>query len=110
MSRKTSYIYNVETIRSGQPRRYADSEYEFIVSGTEYVTNGDGTKSAFPISHNRLKNYCLNVLMPNRQTLEDWMKGKSDSAAIYFAGYHTFSEVQGQNNAIRYYVRIPFCD
>lgn len=110
MSTVQEITFRVETIRAGQPRPYADSEYEYIVSGEEKRTLHDGSVRNYPISINVLKSYCTGVLRPSRQTHEVWAAGQNSNADVYFAGYHTFSEVQGRANAVRYYVREPFCD
>ena len=85
------YKFNIDFIREGQPRRYADSEYEYV------VTSDCGEFST--------KAFCTNVLKPNKQAYKDWNR---DSADSYFAGYYMF-EKTGENT-YRYYVREPFCD
>lgn len=56
MSKITNYNFSVETIRAGQPRPYANSEYEYIV------------KSELP--EGTVRNFCTHVLYPCTQTRE----------------------------------------
>jgi hypothetical protein len=81
----------VETTRSGQPRPYADSEYEYAIT------------SDFPGFI--VENFCTKVLQPKTQAKQDWDKG---GAGSYFAGYYTFKDLG--DGKFRYYVFEPFCD
>lgn len=54
MDRKTTYCFEVETVRSGQPRPYADSIYEYI------VTN----KCEINYSAAVIENFCKGFLRP----------------------------------------------
>lgn len=85
------YNFQVEIIRAGQPRKYADSEYEYVVTSDqpEFV----------------VKQFCTGVLRPKKQTYKDWDK---NNASSYFSGYYTFGKIG--DNAYRYYVKEPFCD
>lgn len=92
MERKIEkYNFEVTTIKFGQPRPYADSEYEYeIVSDCSEVT---------------VKAFCTSMLMQCRQTYEQWIRHNADS---YFAGYYRFSKIA--DNKYRYFVLRPFCD
>lgn len=85
------YTFKVKTIRSGQPRRYADSEFEYE------ITSDCGLFA--------VKQFCINILRPKRQEYKDWNK---NDASSYFAGYYTFEKTG--DNTYRYYVKEPFCD
>nr|DAI19564.1 MAG TPA: hypothetical protein [Caudoviricetes sp.] len=90
-SKTKDYKYNVEIIKAGQPRPYADSEYQYVITSDcgEY----------------NVKAFCTKVLRPKNQAYKDWDR---DSAASYFAGYYTF-EKTGENT-YKYRVIEPFCD
>ena len=85
----------IETIRAGQPRRYADSEFEYILT-VEGMSEFD------------VKRYCTKVLRPKSYEYAEWLKEKNESAGVYFAGYYTFSKIE--DNKYRYYAKEPFCD
>jgi Lar family restriction alleviation protein len=84
-----------EKIREGQPRPYADSEYEFIIKA-------DG------MTEFEIKKYCMAILEPCSQTYEEWMKDKNNSADVYFRGYYEFEKLS--DGRYRYYVLSPYCD
>lgn len=84
----------IETIRSGQPRPYADSYYEYILT-VEGMSEFD------------VKAYCTRILSPCGQTHGEWYEGKNN-AATYFAGYYTFEKIG--DNKYRYLRVSPFCD
>mgnify|MGYP000987251492 CR=1 FL=1 len=83
---------HVKAIREGQPRPYADSEYEYEIE-TENC-------SEFTV-----KQFCTKVLRPCKQTRAEWNTGDADS---YFRGYYEFSKI-GENK-YRYYKKEPFTD
>ena len=83
---------SVEVIREGQPRPYADSEYEYKIKVENY-------------NEFMVKQFCTKVLKPCVQTREEWDVKDADS---YFRGCYTFSKV-GENE-YKYYVNQPFCD
>ena len=86
------YRLSVKVIREGQPRRYADSEYEYEIEAencNEYA----------------VKDFCTRFLRYCKQTRAEW---KRDDANSYFHGYYEFSKI-GENK-YRYYVKEPFCD
>lgn len=97
---KREYRFTVETIRAGQPRAYADSEYEYIV---------EVSLPCFTAREEEwtVKQFCTTILNPCFQTHEEWYKNRRD-AGKYFAGYHTLEKVG--ENTYRYYVCRPFCD
>lgn len=85
-------VLTVKTIRCGQPRPYADSEYEYEI----IVEN---------ISEHEVLQYCIKVLNPCKQTREQWDVKNADS---YFHGYYSFTKLG--DNKYRYYKHAPFCD
>ena len=84
----------ITTLKSGQPRAYADSEYEYEleVSGMNY---------------DEVKKYCLMFYSGNALPYETWIADR-DNAGVYFAGYYTFEKI-GENK-YRFRVHIPFAD
>ena len=83
---------SVEVVREGQPRPYADSEYEYKIKAENC---GEFT----------VKQFCTKVLKQCTQTREEWDTHNADS---YFRGYYTFTKT-GENE-YKYYVNQPFCD
>ena len=83
---------SVKVIREGQPRPYADSEYEYIIEA-------EGCSEYY------VKEFCTGFLRYCKQTRAEW---KRDDANSYFHGYYEFSKI-GENK-YRYYVKEPFCD
>lgn len=51
---RSIYTFEVECVRAGQPRPYADSEYEYKVTGNRIVRHGvpalDDKAKVFPVS------------------------------------------------------------
>lgn len=84
----------IETIRSGQPRPYADSYYEYILTV-------DG------MAEFEVKEYCTKILKPCCQPYAKWVAEKNN-AAVYFGGYYNFEKIA--DNKYRYYKLEPFCD
>jgi hypothetical protein len=91
MDKVNNYNFEVKTIRFGQPRPYADSEYEFEITSEcgEWV----------------VKQFCTNILKQCTQDYAHWNKNDANS---YFGGYYTFSKTS--DNTYKYYVKKPFCD
>lgn len=87
-------IIEIETLQSGQPRPYADSKYEYILTV-------DG------MTEFEVKAYCTNVLRPCCQTYHEWYEGKNN-AAVYFGGYYSFEKIE--DNKYKYFKLEPFCD
>lgn len=85
----------IETIRSGQPRPYADSYYEYIL-----------TVCGMP--EFEVKEYCTKILRPCKQTAKEWNEGKNNNAAVYFHGYYRFEKIE--DNKYKYFKLEPFCD
>jgi len=83
---------SVKVIRKGQPRPYADSEYEYEIEAEN-------------CSEYYVKEFCTGFLRYCKQTRAEW---KRDDANSYFHGYYEFSKI-GENK-YRYYVKEPFCD
>lgn len=94
MDKKDNYGFKVTVIKNGQPRPYADSEYEYEIEAEN-------------CSEYTVKSFCQTFLRPKKQTYNEWAKGK-DSAGVYFGGYYTFQKVA--ENKYLYYVKEPFCD
>ena len=85
------FKFQVNTIREGQPRPYADSEYEYeIISDCGEFA---------------VRQFCTNILRAKRQEYKDWDRHNADS---YFAGYYRFAKTG--DNTYKYYVKEPFCD
>jgi hypothetical protein len=81
---------SVKVLREGQPRAYADSEYEYEIETEncgEYMVMG----------------FCTKVLRPCNQTRSEWNTGDASS---YFHGYYEFSKI-GENR-YRYYKKEPY--
>ena len=83
---------SVKVIREGQPRPYADSEYEYEIEAEN-------------CSEYYVKEFCTGFLRYCKQTRAEW---HLDDANSYFHGYYEFSKI-GENK-YRYYVKEPFCD
>ena len=83
---------SVKVIREGQPRPYADSEYEYEIEAENY-------------NEYAVKDFCTRHLRPCEQTRDKWDTKDADS---YFHGYYEFSKI-GENK-YRYYKKEPFCD
>lgn len=81
---------SIKTIREGQPRAYADSEYEYEIE----VEN---------CSEFMVRQFCTKVLRPCSQTKVEWNVNDVDS---YFRGYYELSKI-GENK-YRYYKREPY--
>lgn len=97
---KREYRFTVETIRAGQPRAYADSEYEYRVEvSLPIFTNLEKEMT--------VKRFCTKILKPCHQTYKEWCESMGNEAA-YFAGYYTIEKLG--ENTYRYYVKKPFCD
>ena len=80
----------VKVLREGQPRPYADSEYEYEV---EVESCSEFT----------VKKFCTQVLRPCTQTIAEWDRNSADS---YFRGYYEFSKI-GESK-YRYYKKEPY--
>lgn len=81
---------SVKVIREGQPRPYADLEYEYEIEAEgcyEYT----------------VKEFCTRFLRPCKQTRAEWDTKNADS---YFHGYYEFSKI-GENK-YRYYKKEPY--
>ena len=91
--RSTEYSFIVDVIREGQPRPYADSDYEYVITSNlgEWV----------------VKRFCTSVLLPCKQEKKDW-KPYSEDASSFFYGYYEFTKTA--TNTYRYHVHKPFCD
>ena len=92
--KKNEYSLRVSVFKDGQPRPYADSEYEYEIEAEN-------------LNEYEVERFCKEYLYPCRQTYAQWTKGK-ENMSVYFAGYYVFEQV-GENK-YRYYVNMPFCD
>lgn len=81
---------SIKVLREGQPRPYADSEYEYEIE----VEN---------CPEFTVKQFCTKILRPCTQTRAEW---KTDNAGSYFGGYYEFSAIG--DNKYRYYVKSPY--
>lgn len=87
---------NIQTVRAGQARPYADSFYEFI------ITVNKDYRADF------VKQLCTKVLRPATQTKADWDAGKGE-AGSYFAGWYTFEKL-ADGRTFKYLKCEPFTD
>ena len=94
MNNKRKFSVEIETIKSGQPRPYADSEYEYILTV-------DG------MTEFEVELYCKFILRSCKSTYQKWCENKNDPS-IYFGGYYKFEKLEG--GKYRYYKLEPFCD
>lgn len=85
------WLFKVKTLKCGQPRPYADSEYEY-----EIVSE---------LPERYVKSFCINILRPCKQTYDEWDKRNADS---YFHGYYRFEKIA--ENTYKYFKLEPFCD
>jgi hypothetical protein len=85
-------VLKIKTLKCGQPRPYADSEYE-------YEIEVDG------MNEFEVKQYCTKVLNPCNQTQAQW---DTHDANSYFQGYYTFYKID--ENCYKYTKHVPFCD
>lgn len=84
----------IETVRSGQPRPCADSEYEYILT-----IEG--------MSEFEVERYCTTILRSCKNTYQTWSENKNDPS-IHFGGYYRFEKLE--DGKYRYYVLQPYCD
>lgn len=88
-----NFNLTVEVVREGQPRKYADLEYEYRIH-TDCASE-----------------YCIKMICqairPCKHEFKEWLDKKED-VNVYFSGYYTLKKV-GDNTYI-YYVKEPFCD
>lgn len=85
------YLFDVKVIREGQPRPYADSEYEYEIISEQ--------------SEFMVKRFCTYCLKECHQAYSQWDKSNADS---YFRGYYVFDKTD--ENTYKYRVKQPFCD
>lgn len=93
MGIRRNYYFDVEVKQAGQPRPYADSEYEYEIVSTR--------------PEHEVKAFCTKILRPCSQTFKEWSENKN-SAASYFAGYYVFEKTG--DNTYRYFKKEPFAD
>ena len=91
--RSTEYSFIVDVIREGQPRPYADSDYEYVITSDspEFV----------------VRKFCTGVLCHCKQEKKNW-KQYSEDPSSFFAGYYEFTKTG--ENTYRYHVHKPYCD
>lgn len=89
----TVYTFAVYEIRGGQPRAYADSDYEYVVTSDQ--------------PEHVIKRFCTGFLKPHNQSKENWKKYTED-APSFFRGYHEFDKLD--EHTWRYHVHIPYAD
>jgi len=81
---------SVKVIREGQPRPFADSEYEYEIEVENY-------------SEYSVKEFCTRYLRPCKQTRDKW---DTKDYGSYIHGYYEFSKL-GENK-YRYYKKEPY--
>lgn len=79
MKEENEFSIKVKVIREGQPRAYADSEYEYEIE----ADCGD----------DMVKNFCTKVLRPCSQACTGW---NTNDANSYFHGCYKFSRTGRQ--------------
>lgn len=84
------FSIHVKTLKFGQPRAYADSEYEYEITA-------EGCYEDY------VKHFCTTFLKPCKQTHEQWDIKNADS---YFHGYYAFQKT-GENK-YRYFKLSPY--
>lgn len=94
MSNIRKISIEIETLKSGQPRPYADSEYEYILT-----VEG--------MSEFEVERYCTTMLRHCRNTYQKWQENKGDPS-VYFGGYYTFEKLG--DGEYRYFKLEPYCD
>lgn len=82
----------IKTLRSGQIRKYGDSEYEY-----ELEVEG--------MCEWEVKRYCNYILKQCHQTFKEWNEGRRISVDIHFGGYYLFEKVG--DDKYRYFVHSP---
>ena len=82
---------NIKELKCGQPKPYADSEFEYIIT-TNY-------------SKYEIQRFCQKYIRNCEQEKKDWKTGVPES---YFKGYYTFEEISP--NVYKYYVLEPYAD
>ena len=90
----TEYNFKVTTLRAGQPRPYADSEYEY-----EIETN---------CGEFAVKIFCTRIIHGAKYDYSEWEKSKEKDYAVYFTGYYKLTKTG--ENTWKYYVFEPYCD
>ena len=88
---------NIKTLKSGQIRKYGDSEYEY-----ELEVKG--------MNDFEVKRFCTMILQQCTQTYEEWNKGRKDNANIHFRGYYSFEQIEKNSfseGKYRYFVYKP---
>ena len=88
-------VLAIKTRVAGQPKPYADSEYEWELTTKEDIDEAE------------LLAFCQRLLRKNTQTYEEWRRGNV-SASIYFRGYYTL--VKRTSDTWIYRVVEPYCD
>ena len=84
-------------MRSGQIRKYGDSEYEY-----ELEVEG--------MNDFEVKKYCTMILQQCNQTYQEWNDGRKDNANVYFRGYYKFEQTEKidfNKGKYKYFVHSP---
>ena len=89
-------VLEIKKLSHGQPKPYADSEYEWELTTKEDIDEAE------------LYAFCQMMLRKNTQSYEDWLKKHNNSAKAYFKGY--YSLVKKSSDTWIYRVVEPYCD
>ena len=89
----TVYTFVVTEIRGGQPREYADSDYEYLITSDQ--------------PEKAVKRFCTGFLKPHKQAKENWKRYTEDTPS-YFRGYYEFEK--RDTHTYWYHVHIPYAD
>lgn len=85
-------MIKVKVIKEGQPRPYADSEYEYEIEAQGFTEW-------------EIKQFCTKALRGNNTTYGRWMEKKDSDLGVYFGGYHILSK---KGDKYYYYVKEPY--
>lgn len=88
---------NIKTKKYGQVAKYGHSEFEYILD-VKGMYDSD------------IKKYCTELLMPCKQTFEEWENGRNDDDYVYFGGYYIFEQIEETDydeGKYRYFVYNP---
>jgi len=97
MNSKMRVEFEVETLRSGQPRAYADSEYEYLVKGR---ISDEANPHWTELQLYQVLAFCRSML---RQC-----EYESGTPGLTLDARYTLN--QEPDGRWRYHVREPFCD
>ena len=89
---KFEIVAHVTTLKYGQPRPYADHEYEFVIDTT--------------LSEEELKTFCKNY--PCAGCSKEEFDLRSGDLSVYFGGWHKITRLS--DGRYRYFACMPYAD